>query len=451
MAGVIFRRQLTMMISLRTTVLIFLLTSCWVAAREGFVRTLDGKVFEGHVRFESNAVVVVSAGQGVWARVGLTNLAGVTFDAPVREAATGGRGAASMAGLPAPWVSEDIGSVRRAGGAEFRDGTFRLRSAGTNVLGQGDSFHFVFKPVDGVSELVARVGRVELTDPWARAGLMMRESLAPDSRHVFFSMTAARGGVFQWRNRLGEETGAHLFRSMVTPCWLKLKRDGNVFTALRSINGRQWTVVDRLTMSATRELYVGLASVGGRGEGLNESVFTHVEEGPALRNRWFIPEVQLQSGTTQLGYIESMDDTAVHFERAARKEPVSTFGVANIRFQPLLGRYASVLNASRRGVLLTTGEFVDGECRGIEEGRLVLSSVLFGLRRYSVGDEVIALVLRRRDAPWDHVYELKTADGSLWLGAEVVIEQGGVLIHEMALGPRHIPLHEVMELRRRSS
>jgi hypothetical protein len=430
-----------------------ILVVCWLwavpaTAREGYVQTRDGKVFEGQVRFESNRVVVANAERDLWAEVALTNLSSVTFT-PEPSTATASRWQ-PITELPAPWMSEDIGSVRRAGGVDYRDGVFRVRSCGTNVLGQSDAFHFVFKPARGVSEIVARVAQVQLTHPWARAGLMMRESLAPDSRNVFLSVTAARGGAFQWRERLGEEPRVTLDRRLTTPCWLKLKRDGNVFTALRSHNGRQWSVLDKLTMTATKDLYVGLAVVGILDGAMNESVFEHVEEGPALRNRWFVPQVQLPSGTVQTGYIERMDDTAIHFDATARKEPVSNLNVANIRFQPVPARSLSMLFGGRAGALLATGEFVDGECRGIEEGRVVLSSVLLGLRRFNLSDEVVAVVLRRRDPPGEHAYELKTVDGSVWLGAEVVIEPGGVLIHELALGPRHIPMHEVLELRRSS-
>lgn len=437
------------MIPFHATFVLFLLsTAVAVLAREGYVQTRDGKVYEGHVRFESNAVVVVNAAKEVWAEIALTNLSGVTFAAePVGATATNFE--QRTVGLLSPWMNEDIGSVRHAGSAEFRDGTFRVQSSGTNILAESDSFHFVFKQVRDVSEIVARVTKVQLTDPWARAGLMMRESLAAGSRNVFLSVTAARGGVFQWRERLGEETKVTLDRAMAAPCWLKLKRDGNVFTALRSPNGKQWMQVERLTMSATRDLYVGMAAVGVRDGVLNQSVFEEVAEGPSLRNRWFMPTVQLQSGTTQMGYIATMDDTAIYFEKDSGREPVSTLSVANIRFQPLPARSAAILNAGRMGVLLNTGEFIDGECRGIEEGRIILSSVLLGLCRYDMNSEVIAVVLRRRDALSGHPYEVKTTDGSVWLGSEVAIDQGGVLIRELALGPRRIPLHEVMELRRR--
>ncbi len=426
-----------------------LLAVAFATAREGYVQTRDGKVFEGHVRFESNLVVVVSAERDLWVQIALTNLAGVTFAAesaravppPIQR---------EQPGLPEPWGSEDVGSVQREGGAEFRSGAFRVHSWGTNILADSDSFHFVFKQVSGTSELVTRLTKVQLTDPWARAGLMMRESLAANSRNVFLSVTAARGGVFQWRERLGEETSVLLDRAITVPCWLKLKRDGNVFTALKSLNGRNWILVEKLTMPATREIYAGLAATGVRTDRLNESVFEHVEEGPSVRNRWFVPQVELSSGSAQSGHIAMMDDTAIRFESTARKEPLSSSSVANIRFQPMPSRQASRLDAGRSGVLLNTGEFIDGECRGIENGRVLLSSVPLGFCRYDVNSDVIAVVFRKRNMTKAHRYEITTTDGSTWLGTDLAIDEAGVLIREPMLGARWVPLHEVAEVRRRS-
>jgi hypothetical protein len=436
---------------LRFCAALFLLSLSAAAsvARMGYVQTRDGKIFEGHVRFESNAVVVVNAEKQVWAEVVLTNLAGVTF-VPEPSAPTPDVFEMVQTELPKPWENEEVGCVSYAGSVAYHTGVFRVRSSGTNALGTEDSCHFVFKPASGTSEVIARVTKVQLTDPWARAGLMMRESLAAGSRNVFLSVTAARGGVFQWREKLGEETSVTLDRSFAVPCWLKLKREGSTFTAFRSRNGSQWALVDKVTMSATKDLYVGMAVVSVRGSMLNESVFEEVEEGPALRNRWFTPQVELQSGSLQLGYIEMMDDTAIHFEGRFGRESVSRGGVANIRFQPLPSRVSPSLNAGRPGVLLTSGEFIEGECRGVGAGRVVISSVPLGLVRYDVNSEVVAVVLRKRSLSAAHLYEMKLVNGSVWRGLEVAIDPMGVVLREPMLGLRRIPMHEVAEFRRRS-
>lgn len=396
--------------------------------------------------FESNAAVVVNAEKEIRIEVPLDNLREVTFSLPppaiVSETRVGIAGE-----LPEPWQSDDVGSVRLPGRARFASGRFHVKAAGTNLWGDSDSFHFVFQTVQDTTEIVARVTQLQLTDPWARAGVMMRESLAAGSRHVFLGVTAARGGVLQWRDRLGEETGVRLERGIFVPCWLKLKREADVFTALSSPNGKQWRVVEKIHLNAARELYVGLGVVGVREQ--THSVFEQVEQGPSLRNRWFVPQVELQSGSTQVGYIDRMDDTAVHFDVASGKAALSEVNIANVRFRPVPARLTGMLNANRTGVLLNTGEFIEGECRGIQAGRVIISSVPLGLCRFDCNDEVVALVLRRRSPAVPFAYEVKTADGSVWRGQEVMLDRSGVLIREPSLGLRRVALHEVFELRRR--
>jgi len=166
-------------------------------------------------------------------------------------------------------------------------------------------------------------------------------------------VSAARGGVSHWRERFGEETSITLDRGMSVPCWLKLKRDADVFTALKSRNGMQWTVVERFTMAMSKDYYVGLAVVSVRGDVLNESVFEYVESGPSVKNRWFTPQVELSSGSSKIGYLEAMDDSTIYFENRLGRESMSRASVANIRFQPVPSRWAAFLNQDRTGVLLT--------------------------------------------------------------------------------------------------
>jgi hypothetical protein len=237
---------------------------------------------------------------------------------------------------------------------------------------------------------------------------------------------------------------------MPVPGWLKLRRDGEVFTAFKSANGKSWSLVERITMRASSRLFVGMAAVSMREGVLGQSVFEHVEEASSVRNRWFVPQVELQSGSSQMGYIASMDDTSVRFDVTARKEPVSSATVATIRFQPLSPQKAALFASGRTGALLATGEFVDGECREIRDSKVTLSSVPLGLCRYDINSEVVALVLRKRAAARQHPFEVRTVDGSVWLAFDVSVDPSGVLLREPTLGLRRIPAHEVVEFRRRA-
>lgn len=414
------------------------------SARRGYIRTAGARVLEGHLRFESNAVVVVDAARELWALVPLTNITAFGFDAVVDSAPPAPNGPGP---LPGPWTNDDIGSAGRAGDADLSGGMFRVRSFGTNVMGDGDSFHYVHKTITGESELVARLARVQSGDPWSAAGLMLRDGLAADARHVFLALTAGRGGMLVSRDRKGGETSVELAENLVSPAWLKLKRNGDTITAWRSANGQHWRLASRTTAPWPEEVLVGLAVAGGRAGVLNQSIFEYVEEAPSVRNRFFTPQVELLSGSMQPGYIAALDDTVLYFEGYARA-PVTSRSVALIRFQAVPSRLAPLLSTGRTGVLLSTGEFIEGDCRRIERARVTVNSVPLGVRRYDVNNEVLAVVLGRRALHARRNYEVTTADGATWLALEVTLDRDGLLLREPVLGSRRISAHEIVELRR---
>jgi hypothetical protein len=429
----------------RLTILPLLLLLSWpVIAREGYVRSLSGPIFEGHLRFESNCVVVINAAQALLVRVPLTNVAELVFLGPMVDEFH-----SAPAPTYSPWQGEDIGSVRWSGHTERIPEGFRIYGSGTNVLSDSDAFHFVFRRVTGSSEIMARVSQVALTDPWARAGLMMREGLKANARHVFLSVSAARGGVFQSRSQAGADTAVTLDAAMGLGCWLKLRRDGDRFSAFKSPNGKRWTLVERVTLPGLEDLCVGMAVVGVREERLNYSVFEGVEEGPRVRNRWFTPELELRSGSMQRGQLASLDESAFHFEGRPPRDPVSRASVANIRFQPLPRTAGRLLNSGRTGVLLQSGEFIDGECHGLSGGTLTLNSIPLGLCRYDLSVEVVALVLHARGAPTRLPYHVLTADGSSWVGTEAILDPQGVRLREPTLGLRRIAWPDILEFHRR--
>ncbi|MHC4752662.1 MAG: sugar-binding protein [Planctomycetota bacterium] len=60
------------------------------------------------------------------------------------------------------------------------DGTYTMTASGydiwTNADGEElDEFHFAYKPLNGAGSIIARVDSVEDTDPWAKAGVMIRD------------------------------------------------------------------------------------------------------------------------------------------------------------------------------------------------------------------------------------------------------------------------------------
>ena len=421
-----------------------------LSARLGVVETRDGHVYEGHIRFDSNQLVVVNAARELLAFVDLTNLAELNLEREVSDPKPEGEPPPN--GSAGSWQNEDIGSVRLPGSASSASRVFHLTSSGTNIFGQSDSFHFVFRPVKGDSEMVARVVQVQYSAPWAKAGLMMRESLAADSRNVFLALTPVRVGVFQWRERPGETTSGEVDREMSVPRWIRLRREGNLFTASKSRNGRQWSLAGKVTIPMTDKVFVGMAVAGvkeavtDRGPfSVNHSLIDSVREAPFLVNESFIPVVQLQSGSVAVGRILVADEWQIHFVGAPPAAPVPTLSVARILFRWLPFGLSAKINAGRPGLLLTSGDFIDGDFKGIDHGQVKISSVLLGWRSFDLNNDIIAVVLRRPSAV-TQPFEVRTVDGSVWVGARLQIQKDYIVLQERSLGAWKIPVHELVAL-----
>jgi len=56
-------------------------------------------------------------------------------------------------------------------------GTYTMTASGTDIWNQSDEFHYAFKTLSGAGSIVARVQSVGDTDGWAKAGVMIRETL----------------------------------------------------------------------------------------------------------------------------------------------------------------------------------------------------------------------------------------------------------------------------------
>ena len=177
---------------------------------------------------------------------------------------------ATQEALPAPWSSSDVGAVAQAGSATSDGVRFVVRGGGTDIWEAADAFHYVHRRWTGDGEIVVRVASLPLPlgATFAMGGIMFRESLAANARHV--SVLVSTEGKLKFRRRatVGGDTVSEgpSAGSVSVPHWLKLRRVGNEFTAYRSVDGRAWTrtgSVVTITMAATIDVGMFALRKGG--------------------------------------------------------------------------------------------------------------------------------------------------------------------------------------------
>ncbi len=165
----------------------------------------------------------------------------------------------TIAALPAPWTGADVGSVGTPGTAGEDGGTFSVRGSGADVWGTADAFHFVYQPLEGNGQIVARVASVQPVAAWTKAGVMMRESLNAGAPHAFMVVSSGKGLAFQRRTAAGGVSTNTSGGAWTAPYFVKLARAGDTITASISGDGATWTVVGRDTIPMAASMLVGLA------------------------------------------------------------------------------------------------------------------------------------------------------------------------------------------------
>jgi hypothetical protein len=164
------------------------------------------------------------------------------------------------ADLPSGWAHADIGATTIAGDATHTSGVFTLKGSGADIWGTADAFHYAYRKLHGDGTIVARVSSVQQgIHSWVKAGVMIRASLTADSPHAFMLASATKGMAFQRRAVAGDVSTSTAGTLSAAPRWVKLQRNGNLFSAYESADGVNWTLVgtDTITMGST--VYVGLA------------------------------------------------------------------------------------------------------------------------------------------------------------------------------------------------
>lgn len=178
--------------------------------------------------------------------------------------------------LPTPWVAADVGSTGVAGSSGFASNVFTLKGSGVDIWDNADSFHFVYQPMEGDGSIVARVASQQNTDPWALAGIMIRDDLTPGSKHAVVATTPSNGLAFTWRSAANGGSSYTSGGTGAAPYWLKLTRSGSTFTASRSTNGTTWTQFTQATIAMDSSTYVGLAVTSHNNSVLGTATFDNV-------------------------------------------------------------------------------------------------------------------------------------------------------------------------------
>ena len=173
--------------------------------------------------------------------------------------------------------SIDVGNPAIAGSTQTTPNGYVLRAGGADIWRLRDEFHFAGQQQTGDFEATVRVASHTLTHPYAKAGLMVRESLAENAAmffHFVFPDNRERkhnngGHESHVRTHAGENCSAIYpedFTTLPPPfpvtwphTWLRVSRRGQQFEAWASQDGTGWKLFGRAETPLPETIWLGLA------------------------------------------------------------------------------------------------------------------------------------------------------------------------------------------------
>ena len=242
-------------------------------------------------------------------------------------------------------------------------GTYTMTASGADIWAvnsvEADEFHYAFKTLAGTGSIVARVESVENTNNWAKAGVMIRETLDPDSAHAMMVVTPAQGVSFQRRPSTGGTSVDDTTAAITAPYWVKIERDlaGN-FSAYSSANGTSWQklgVSEPIQMGSN--VYIGLAVTAHDAALTCQAVFTNVTTTGSVGLQWMNQDIGIASNDAEQLYVAVSNSAGapavvVHDDPAAAN--IDTWTEWVIPLQAFADQGVSLTNIDRIAIGLGT-------------------------------------------------------------------------------------------------
>ena len=190
-------------------------------------------------------------------------------------------------------------------------GTFTMTAAGSDIGGTSDEFHFAYKMLTGPGSITARVDSILNTHDIAKAGVMIRATLDPNSAHAFAVLTPANGVGSMGRTAAGASSFSTYQADITAPHWVKLERDvaGN-FTVSHSTNGSTWQPVELsvpTTILMDGTVYIGLALTGRNPSVTGEAKFSNVTTTGNVGGQWVHQDIGILGNDAEPLYVALTD------------------------------------------------------------------------------------------------------------------------------------------------
>ena len=236
-----------------------------------------------------------------------------------KEGAAGYSEAELTLSYPRDWTEQGVGELSLwfrgypayvGGFAEDLPGTYTMTASGTDIWDASDEFHFAYRQITGAGTIQTQVLSVSHVDGWAKAGVMIRDSLDADSAHAMMAVTPENGVWFGLRAAAGQSSVSTKQVDIAAPQWVKLERSvGGLVRAYYSADGNTWTLLgtpEPIMMQSP--IYIGLALTSHNPDEVCKAEFSDVSfPDTSVDPQWTDRDVGMLANTPEPMYVAVAD------------------------------------------------------------------------------------------------------------------------------------------------
>jgi hypothetical protein len=163
---------------------------------------------------------------------------------------------------------------------------------------------------------------VSNSDPWAKAGVMVRQSLDQGSKNGFMCITPEMGAVWQYREIDADVSTSYDYytrgesyvamKDIVAPYWVRLEIDTwfNSVSAYYSVDGTNWSYVPGGSPALALPFYVGLGVTAHNAEATCTAEFSDVSIVAGTMSSWGHQDIGIKSNIAAPMYITLQDSSS---------------------------------------------------------------------------------------------------------------------------------------------
>ena len=195
-------------------------------------------------------------------------------------------------------------------------GTYTMTARSDNIADPSDSFHYAYMQLSGPGSIVVKVESVTETSTSAKAGVMIRETLSPDSKYAMVFSRPDGATRFRRRSETAGESLNSVDNTIAIPHWVKLERDAaGLLTASRSEDGINFVPLDDASLgtSATVQMstivYIGLALSSNNPEETCTAVFSEVSTTGTVTGQWQSTDIGILNNDPEPMYVAIANST----------------------------------------------------------------------------------------------------------------------------------------------